>query len=84
MVLFLQNNEVETLRKLTKKVEFQEKKNYFQFFPTYLPGISGSLVNQDTAYSVRVVGISLKEAFFLQFHFLRYFSKCIDFVILQK
>lgn len=32
MVLFSQNNEVDTLRKLTKKVELQDKTFFFDFY----------------------------------------------------
>ena len=62
MVLFLQNNEVDTLRKSTKKIESQ-KKIYFslKFFTIYLPGVSGFIVNQDKGYSVSVRSTNVKK-----------------------
>ena len=65
MVLFLQNNEVDTLRKSTKKIHEENRiaKIYFslKFFTIYLPGVSGFIANQDKEYSVRVRSIALKN-----------------------
>ena len=60
MVLFLENKS--THRKSTKKFELQNFIFFiFTFFDLYLPGISVTLGNQDTAYSDSVVGIEFKK-----------------------
>ena len=77
MVLFSQNNEVDTLRKLTKKVESQENKKIFIRNSIYnCQEQAVFIVNQYKAYSVSLVGIKVpkKNIFELKIVFLIYTS----------
>ena len=66
MVLFLQNNEVDTLRKLTKKIEVQKKFVFIFEILCYIIVMNrDSLVKCSTAYSFSDIDNEFKNRIFV-------------------